>query len=233
LHAQQQGDFARSSELSSAIQLCAGITAIYLLTQTVIQQFSSYAESIWELRALHKSPEDFLQQVAGKSSALLVMFLPLVCLLLAGAIASHLIQNFRLTMFNQPIVDIRRLHVVHNAERMFSLWQLGRAAVAIPKFVLVAVVSGCVLWQQKIRIAHLASLPVDQISRPLTDFVFGVLIAAAVTQLVLSLIDYLIEWVHFFHRNRMSDQQLREENRLNSPNPQVEQQRRQFYRLRS
>ena len=85
------------------------------------------------------------------------------------------------------------------------------------------------MWNQRFSIAELQQVGTQNLGGELVNHVFVVLISVCGTLLAVSLFDYLVQWYSFHNRMRMTDQQLRDENRLQSTDPQIKSRRIEFF----
>ena len=228
--ARREGDFAKSQELSSSIQLFLGSIATYFLTATAIHQFSTFTKNIWSPNQLpNGSVESFNEQMSLVTSNIGLMVMPLLVTVFFIAMISNVAQNTTLSVFNKPLVDLNHLNPANGIKRLFSLNSILRALLGIPKIAILLCVCGYVLYCQLEAIGQLAFQPIEEMVRGLSDCVFAVLISCTSAMLVMSFGDYVLERFSFARRNRMTDQQLRDENRMQNTDPQIGLQRQQFY----
>ena len=92
----------------------------------------------------------------------------------------------------------------------------------------IAAGAGC--WMQSERILLLSSQPVELMAENLGHIVLAVALQVAVALFVLALIDYGIERWSFNRRMRMTDQQLRDELRMQNGDPATGNRRREVHR---
>ncbi len=227
--AQQQGDFPRSNELASSFQLLCGVTACYFLTAGLARQFHQFTTSAWSVRSIAISPNTETAFPVESLCRLLAALAPLLLIVLLLAVVSHLAQNQTLTMFNKSIFKPSNVSPHHFFGRVFSLHNGMRAVVSLPKVLLLFTVISLTFWNLCTKIGGLSYLPPQELLKQLLDCVFLVLIATTATMFVLSIFDYVMEHVQFLNRQRMTDEQLREENRMQNINPQFDTQRKSFY----
>ena len=228
--AQRDGDFAKSQELSSAIQLFLGSIAIYFLVSAAIHQFTKFVKTIWNPAHLpNGSVESFNEQMSQVTGNVGFIMMPLLVVIFFVAVISNVAQNTTFTFFNKPVVDVNQLNPATGIKKLFSANTILRALLGIPKIAILIFVCGFTLWQQLDVIGNLAFQPISEMVAGMSQCVFIVLIACTSTLLVMSVGDYVIERFSFARRHRMTDQQLRDENRMQNTDPQVGMQRQQFY----
>ena len=228
--AHQQGDFPRSFELAAALQLLGGSIACYFFAKTAAQQFIEFTGRVWANSDASFFKVDQINELFRHSMSEFISILaPLLGMIFLLGLMSHVFQNTTFTFFNKPIFEPRNLNPANNFQRVFSFNNLTRAALSIPKTSLVVIASGLMIWHSTTKLASLPFQATDQMLIQLLDCVFAVLITATATMAAISIFDYLIERFSFAQRHQMTDEQLREENRLQNVDPQIQNQRNRLY----
>ena len=231
LQARQQGDAAKSQELATSIQLFVCVIAAYFLAQSLVVQFSQLAVDSWSGEAVaNYSVSHFNQQVSGSLLSIGVALLPLLAIIVLTGLFSHVVQNTSFAFFSRPLLDITRLNPTLGFQRSFSWPNVVRALAGIPKLVILLTVSVLVAWQLRQQFIELPMLETSAMATSLIKVVFTVLVSFTGTMLLLSGFDFAIERFSFVQRNRMTDQQLRDETRRQESDPRIGQQRQQFHR---
>lgn len=230
IQARQQGDAARSQELATSIQLFVGVLAAYFLVQSLVVQFSRLASESWSSELAHYSTDSFYQQISGSLWSIGFAVLPLLVIVMLIGLFSHIVQNTTLTFFSRPLIDVTRMNPANSFKRNFGWPNLVRALAGVPKLVILLTVSCLVAWQVRDQFVELPMLATKDMFESLVKAVFTVLISFTGTMLILSGFDFAIERFSFVQRNRMTDQQLRDETRRQESDPQIGQRRQQFHR---
>lgn len=229
--ARQEGDAARSQELAIAVQLVLGSILVYLLIQGLINNLSHLATGFWSGNHVQDclTIADFHQLFRDHLLALLKLLLPLLGIIFLTACMSHWLQSVATPLFARPLVQPRNLNPAQGLARIFSFRSLSKGFLGIPKVVIVGLVTLTAAWQQRAAIAQLQLTSIDNLATKLTDCLFAIALSTALTLLLLSVAEYLVERHSFHRRHQMTDQQLRDENRMQGPNTQVAHRRQEFY----
>ena len=228
--AHRDGEFPRSFELAVSIQLLCSSVACYFFAKTSAHQFTVFTSRIWSRSDFSIfDVEQFDELFRESATEFIYILTPLLGMILLFGFLSHVLQNTSFSFFNRPIFETANLNPANNLQRIFSSSNLIRGILSLPKTTLVVFVAGLVIWQLSTSIANLPYQATDKMLIQLLDCVFAVLIAATGTMASISIFDYLIERFSFARRHRMTDEQLREENRLQNVDPQIQSQRSQLY----
>jgi flagellar biosynthetic protein FlhB len=128
------------------------------------------------------------------------------------------------------IPDPNRLSPMHWWKQLFSLRGLSRSVLGVPKLTVVFVTTSLILWYRCDALLESTMLPLSAMVDALSQFVFGSCLVVALVLLGMSLLDFVIEYFSFHQRLRMTDQQLRDEQRSQSGDPQIINKRRRLHR---
>ena len=228
--ANSQGDFPRSNELAISCQLLIGTIACYFFTKSLSHQIREFANRTWTSTNLSLFDPEKCNELIQSSILELIQYLaPLLGLIFIVGVLSHGLQNTSFAFFNKPILEMSNLNPSNHIQRVFSFQNLLRAVLSLPKTTLFVLVGGVVIWNLRDTIVTLPHQAIGEMLSHLVDCVFAVLIASTATMAATSVLDYVIERFSFGQRNRMTDEQLREENRMQDVDPQILRQRNRFY----
>ncbi len=221
---------AKSHELSVAIQLVLILLAIYLLASGFVVQLSNFATEIWSDDWVGQYGvdefQDHLWRVAVCISGLLLPFLLAVPIV---SIMSHLIQSGPMFQGDRIAPDVSRLSPLHWIKRVFSFASLLRGILGLPKVLIVVSVASAVFWMQRDAVLNLTGMDVGQMVPQLFSIVLTTAGGVAFALLATSLIDYVSERYSYQQRFRMTDQELRNEQRMQNVDPQIANRRRQTH----
>lgn len=228
----RDGDGAKSFELSGAIQALAAIGVGFMLLGGLAQWIREWTIETWKAAAgdisfEHAATTQQLQDTAFSVSALMAPML--ITMLFAGVLA-HMSQTGVVFRANRVVPDLGRAGPQKWWRHVFSMRALSFPFVGLPKTIVAFVTAGVSFWMQKEGFFGLGNLPVEQIGPELFSRVLGVCFHVAVVLFALSLVDYALQRWSFERRIRMTDQQVRDETRMQNGDPQVMNQRRAMHR---
>ena len=229
--AKRDGDIAKSRELASAIQLVFVVGAMFWLSSNFVGTASGFAAEVWsgDLSYSYDS-QDFQQQIVSAGLSMGVMLLPLLAAVLISAVVSNLIQTGPIFLTKRIGPDVTRLSPANWFKRMFSGPGLARTILGLPKFLVVITMSGALLWHRRDELVLLSTQEIETLVPSLISLILGVAIWVAVTLLLISSLDYFLERASHAARLRMSDRELRDEQRTQSIDPMLTTRRRQIHR---
>lgn len=230
LQAQQSGQVAKSQELASSIQLVAGMVLIYLTIQMAGSQLVNFTHGLWSETTIEEnSAAHFNQTIETAAIHTATLVLPWLLAIALVSIFSHLLQNPGSVANPQSIFRSEAFNPLVGIQRLLSNENLFRSTLGIPKIALLCIIFVTSIWSLRTDFANLSFQPVNTMLSGMVDAVFTVLMLCAATLLVTSLADYLLERFAMARRLRMSDQELRDENRLQQVDPQISSRRQQLY----
>lgn len=230
--ARESGQVAKSQELSASLQLVFGIAACWLLFSTAGHRLQDFANQSWSKQRLSSDynsmafNEDVQQGIIAASSGIL----PLLGMIMVVGILSHYLQTGPMWIAKSAVPDPNRLSPVHWWKQLFSLRGLSRSVLGVPKLTVVFVTTLLILWYRCGELLESTLLPLSPMVDALSRFVFGSCLVVALVLLGMSILDFVIEYFSFHRRHRMTDQQLRDEQRSQSGDPQIINKRRQLHR---
>ena len=221
--ARDKGDSVRSRELLSAAAMLGGVVAVGIVAQgfvhswrVVLEQsldtatspgaFGDVSDRAWQL-ALERMLKPALMPVA---MVMVVSF--------AGALAVGMAQGGGIAIHPEAVsLKFSRLNPLTNLGNMFSL----RAATRLAKSMLPAAVMVVLGWSALK--ASVLPMPVMSLLRlpHALSAAYGLALDAAWVTLGWSGLDYVVEWVSWNKRQRMTKQQIKDEMKESQGNPQV------------
>lgn len=229
--AKRDGDVARSRELVSAIQLCCIVLAMYWLSSGLLGTATEFTTNLWSGELNYNFDVDEMQQkTMGASAALAQMLLPFLGIVLVAVVLSNWSQTGPMFLPGKVVPDVGRLSVADWFRRLFSGPSFVRAVFGLPKFMIVLATASLVLWVRRTELVMLSGLEVESLVPAMIDLVFCVAGWIAGTLLVISSLDYGLERASHANRLRMSDRELRDEQRMQNVDPLVTNRRRQIHR---
>uniref|UniRef100_A0A7C2JX51 Flagellar biosynthetic protein FlhB n=1 Tax=Schlesneria paludicola TaxID=360056 RepID=A0A7C2JX51_9PLAN len=229
--AREQGNIARSVDLTAAIVLLAAAGGLYLFGPGCGEMFlqlirgATTAEPLLELD--QRSAAQLVWQTAfvvGRT------VLPLMLLVAAGSLAANLIQIGFLWSPEVLTPKIERLDPIQGFQRIFSLASVVRLGGSIAKILLVAGVAYLYLSTHQDQYLALpqqeASVLLATMGRAVVELGFYL----AMTLVGLAILDYGYQYWQHERDLMMTKQELREEMKEMEGNPHVRSRRRELHR---
>ena len=220
--AREDGQVARSLELSTFASLLAAAGGLWFMGAGLMSQFSAMMQSGLQLeRALAFDPGLMLARLAQQASDGLLALLPLLLLLFVAGLVSPLLLNgwnFSLKTL-QP--DFKRLNPVQGIGRVFSLRGLTELVKAIVKTLVIGGVAAWVIWHYKDAVLSLATLPPEPGITHTGKLLGWSFVAIVGSMILLVIIDVPFQLWDHARKLRMTRQELRQEEKESEGDPQL------------
>ena len=161
--AREEGQVARSRELSTFTVLMAGGAGLWLMGSSLSENLIKLIRDGLTLNSdLIFKPEMLMPHLHNLSLEVLMTFLPFLLLLLAVATFSPLLLNGWLFTFKPLMPDFSKLNPAAGIGRMFSVHSLVELGKAIAKSVLVGGIGAWAIWHNRDNVLLLVSEPTVQ-----------------------------------------------------------------------
>ncbi len=212
--ARAEGDIARSADLAFAIQLCGVIGIIWLLSGGIGHWLNSSTTQMWTgatIRADQFDPATIMQQSIW-SGALTVA--PILVLMMLVAVASWWLQTGPLWIVDKPTPDLGRMSPANWFARLFSVSSFAYVLIGLPRAAIAALAALTSVYCQRDSMFLMAGLPADQMVIRMMDLVLSTALFVALAMLVTSSADYGMRWVSHRRKLQMSDQEIRDEQKM-------------------
>ena len=210
--ARQQGQVAKSQDLSSAVLLLFGVLLLLILGGGLIDFLGRFSRRQLGGGAWLEADVQFVvSQWNWTLSALARVMLPIFGLLLLGAIGAGVFQTGFLLLPQKLVPDLARLDPARGLKRIFSLSSFVKLAFGILKILVVAAVAVLSLYAERDTILGLAEMAVPAIALCMVEILLWTSLKIGVALLVLGLLDYAFQRWKFEQDIKMTPQELREE----------------------
>jgi flagellar biosynthetic protein FlhB len=229
--AREEGQVVRSQDLASAGLLIAGLLVLWYFSR-------SMAESLGQLTTEHLGGAAWLaldNQAAAHhalalASRLAVTVLPILGLLLIGAILTHLGQFGFLYLPQKIALDWQRINPLQNYSRIFSLTNAVHLGFGLLKIVLIIAVAAASLWGQRDKLMSLSAESTVEIGVYLLNVLLWTSLKIGGALAILALFDYGYQYWKHEQDLRMTTQELKEEIKTQQGDPQIAARRKQIQR---
>jgi flagellar biosynthetic protein FlhB len=220
--AREEGQVARSRELSTFTVLMAGGAGIWLMGSVLAHQLISLIrEGLTLDTGLAFHTDQLLPRLHELSEATLFAFLPLLGLLLAVALFSPLLLNGWLFSFKPLQPNFDKLNPLNGIGRMFSINSLMELVKAIAKSVVVGGVGAWVIWHNKSAVLMLVSEPLAIAIPHLASLVWGSFAAIMGGMLLIVAVDVPFQLWEHNKKLKMTKEEVRQEAKETEGDPQV------------
>ncbi|GAB4127044.1 MAG: hypothetical protein Fur0040_09880 [Sideroxydans sp.] len=220
--AREEGQVARSRELSTFLIMLAGGAGLWLMGEHLVGQLIRLLRQGLTLQPdqlVH--PQALLSHLAGLSLQALLLFAPLLLLLLLVAAFSPLLLNGWLFSLKPLQPDFGKLDPVKGLARMFSTHSLMELAKALGKSLVVGGIGAWVVWQHRDAVLLLAGEPVSR-ALPHLGSLLGWSFAAIMTGMLLIVaVDVPFQLWEHSKKLKMTKEEVRQEAKETEGDPQV------------
>ncbi len=160
--AREEGQVARSLELSTFAVLLAAAGGFWLMGSSLMGQLSGVMKNGMRLeRALAFDPERMLLRLHEQAADAALALLPLLLLVMAAALIAPLLLSGWLFAPKSLQPDFKRLNPASGLGRIFSAHGLAELAKAVAKTLVIGGVAVWVMWHHKDAVFSLAAQSVD------------------------------------------------------------------------
>ncbi|MCC5994900.1 MAG: flagellar biosynthesis protein FlhB [Oceanicaulis sp.] len=232
--ARDEGDVAKSQEISGWFTLAAGLAVIAFMapgfTRELARAMSVFLERPHQLSLDGGAALGLVMQ----SLTMLALILGLAyALLMVAAAAGNLVQHGLLWTPKKIAPKLNKLNPVEGLKRMFGPQGWVNFLKGVGKITLVGAAIALVLWPRR---DDLASFPMISPARMLSE-VHGaavmLLIAALIAYAAIAALDWVFQRHQFIERNKMSRKELRDEFKETEGDPLVRAKLRQIRQERA
>jgi flagellar biosynthesis protein FlhB len=229
--AREEGQVVKSQDLTSAALLVIALLVLWYGGSSLIRYFGdSTREQLGSQPLMSLTREDVCNLALRTGRDLSLVVLPVLGLLMLGAVVVHMGQSGFLYLPDKLGFDINRINPLQNAQRIFSLSSVVHLAMGMFKVAIVSGVAAYCVWQERDRLLLLPDQSVAEIGSYLFSTVLWTSLKIGGALLVLALIDYGYQFWKNEQDLRMTTQEMREEIKQQQGDPQIASRRKQMHR---
>lgn len=220
--AREEGQVARSRELSTFAVLMAGGSGLWLMGSNLAGHMLKLLHDGLTLNAdVAFQSELLLPRLYDLSLETLIAFLPLLLLLLATAALSPLLLNGWLFSMKPLQPNLGRLNPISGIARMFSSHGLIELGKAIGKALVVGGAGAWVIWHNRDGIMQLLGQPVNVAVPYLGGLMWSCFFAIMGGMLLIVAIDVPFQLWEHTKKLKMTKEEVRQEAKETEGDPQV------------
>jgi flagellar biosynthesis protein FlhB len=227
--AREHGDTVKSTEVTTFTLLAGGTLAIAMFGRSTAIGLAQF------LTIFIEQPEQMSVDGAGLSAMLrgtlvqlAITLAPIAGVMVAAALAAHLLQSRPSLAPEKLIPDFSKVSPMAGFKRMFGFEGWMNLLKGLAKIAIVGMAIWTQLWPERGTLeAILTQSPVSVVG-DMSHLLFKVLMAALAALFVVAGLDYFLQYNRFMKRNRMSKQEVKEEHRQNEGDPAIKAKVRQI-----
>lgn len=229
--AREEGNVVKSQDLASAALLATALVGIWFqgaqVAEAVARITRRHLEAVYWSQLDIQTLTPHLLQLGGE---LLWSLGPLIGLLFLAAIAVHGGQIGFLFLPQKLAADWERINPLNNWGRIASLTNVVQLGFGILKVLVIGVVAGIAVWDERQRLLVLSDQSSPEIAAYLFSVLFWTTLKIASALLILALFDYGFMWWKNEQDLMMTHQELREEIKEQEGDPEIAKRRKQLQR---
>jgi len=229
--AREQGNIARSTDVTAAGVLLAAAGALYFVGPTSGEVLLRLMRTtLTSEPRLTIDPPAVAALLWSVAASLATMLVPLMGLVFLGSLSINLFQTGFLWAPEALAPKFERLNPLQGFQRLFSLSSVVRLAGSLAK---ILAVTGVAYWYLAVHRNEYLALPQQDAAVILTTAgrsIVELSFFLALTLVALAVLDYGYQFWHYERELMMTKQELREELKEMDGNPQVRQRRREAHR---
>ncbi len=220
--AREEGQVARSQELTTFTLLIAASSSLWVIGSIIIQKLSAVLESGLRMeQEVAFNPALLLPRLFQLALDGLLAIAPLLGWLVIIALVAPMLLSGWLFSSKALFPDLKRLNPVNGLKRIFSSRGLIELVKAIAKVMVIGGVAAGIIWSHKQDVLDLVGMPLDtsliSMSR-LIGLTFMLIVGA---MLLIVVIDVPFQTWNHARQLRMSREDLRKEAKEDEGDPQV------------
>ncbi|TWT66520.1 EscU/YscU/HrcU family type III secretion system export apparatus switch protein [Allorhodopirellula solitaria] len=229
--AREQGQVAKSQDLTSASLLLAAIGAIYYFggqSASILVHGMKSAFSHTRLEAY--SAQDATHELLRLAGQVGLATTPILLLMLVGAVAINVSQVGLILSPDKLMPKFSNISPLSGAQRIFSIRGLMRLLFSTVKVGAIIAVAYYALQAHQNRVVGMASMSVPQIASAMFHTLLGVCLWIASALFLLALLEWMFQKWQLEQDLMMTDQELRDEMKELEGGPKVTDRRREVSR---
>ena len=232
--ARKKGDVPKSQEVTAFIMLAAGAMLVIGMGGPTATHMRA------ELGVYLAAPHAFSLDAHGVQAALLGALLSVVgplgiffAALVAAGVCGHLVQTGWLVTTEKIQPKLDKLSPLAGAKRVFGPQAGANFLRGIAKMVIVGVAGALAVWSRRNELPSMSARGVESLMPAARDALIVFVLAALAVYALLAIADLVMVRVSYTQRQRMSRQDVKDENKQTDGDPHVKARLRQIRQERS
>jgi flagellar biosynthetic protein FlhB len=229
--AHEQGQVARSQDLASATLLLVAVGLLSVSGNQFSEYFTrSFREKLSDQIPLTIDAGSAANQLIRDSYEIVRILVPAMGALFIAAVAVNIGQTGFLFLPEKLNIDLKRIDPFSGISRIVSLTSVMRLLFGIIKVAIVTVVAVFSLWNEREDIMGLTAVPFTEMSIYVVNTTLSTVFKIGLALFLLALADFMYQRWKLSQDLMMTDQDMREEMKSQSGDPQLVARRRVIQR---
>jgi flagellar biosynthetic protein FlhB len=220
--AREEGRVARSQELNSAVLLCLGITAVYLLGPALSIQLKQFMNHLFtEAPGMNITPDTAVNFMSSTIATFFILLGPIFIVLMVIAYGINVLQVGILFTPKPLEPKLDKLNIVNGIKRLVSVRSMVELIRDVVKVILIGTVGYISIKSQLSTFFSLSDQSVGLFAGVISKRALLVALEIGAVMLILALLDYAYQKYDFEKNIRMSKQEVKEEMKDYEGSPQT------------
>ena len=225
--AERTGQFARSRELAVAITWLGGAALLITFGSQLWKSLDQLSRTCWASNDIGVSANDKLgSNMVAATSIFWSGLLPLIGGVAFIAIISWSAQSGFRFYPHLAAPDIGRINPIQNMSRAFRFENFFSVMLGLAKFGVLTSVAVWVLLGDFDKLAEFSGSSLALQSKSMAEWLMSVVVRLCLASVAIGLLDYGVRWQLNRRSLRMTDQEIRDEQRTMESSPEVGARRR-------
>ncbi len=227
--ARESGDVVKSAEVTSFVVLAGGTLAIAMFGHSAMIALARM------MMLFIQEPEQMAVDGAGLASMtrgvlwhFALALAPFMAVMIVAGLTGHVLQSRPSFNAEKLKPDFSKLSIPAGLKRMFGLDGWTNLLKGLIKIAIVGMAIWTQLWPERGTLEAIMTQSPGDVVGDMRHLLFKVLIATLSALLVIAGLDYFLQRIRFMARNRMSQQEIKEEYRQNEGDPAIKAKIRQL-----
>jgi flagellar biosynthetic protein FlhB len=217
--AREEGQIARSPELSAFAVMLAALATLWVMSGPVMKGLARLVtESLSFDAAAAHDPGTMLSRLSGSAFDALLIAAPVLVAVVAAALVAPLLIGGWAFAFK---VDFQRLDPLKGITRLFSLRGATELLKAILKASVIGIGAAVVLWKSRDSMLAVAGQPLDVALATVGELVMTSVLAVAAVMIAIVAVDVPLQLWQYARGLRMSKDELKREAKEMEGDPHV------------
>ncbi|MGB7323469.1 MAG: EscU/YscU/HrcU family type III secretion system export apparatus switch protein [Rubripirellula sp.] len=227
----EQGQIAKSQDLTSAGMLLAALGALWVFGEPAAQNLAdAMTSALTTSKVGPLGTNDAAHWLLSGSARLAFAAVPMLLAMFVAGVLVNVVQTGLVFSTAKIEPKLSNISPLSGAKRILSLQGVARLGFGIFKLLVIAAVAYAALLNYRDPIFHLAQLSVPQIVKVLFRTIIGICVWIGGALFVLAILEYAFQWWKQEQDMMMTDQEVRDEMKESEGDPQFAQHRRQVQR---
>jgi flagellar biosynthesis protein FlhB len=218
----EQGQVARSQDLSAVLALIAGMIMFCVYARKLCIDLNfMFRKIFFDFNFDYVAPHGINQIMAYLFMSFVSMVFPIIVVIW---LVSLVVTTFQVGIhFSVKPLEpsFSKINPVEGFKRLFSTRGLVNTILALMKMTVIFLVAGSVLWNEQNSVSFLMMNNLDLILTKSGSMVREIAFKSAITLLIMAVIDYAYQRWQYFEDQRMTKHELKEEYKEHEGNPTI------------